>query len=90
MSNEPETASEALDLFNALAQENDTKFSPIVLEQDISFGREDSRVRLVNDYDDLKPTKWEYVSHPKPLEDLKGLARNHQKHRISNFSFNSH
>ena len=72
---EPETATQALNFFNTLAQENNAKFSPIVLEQDISFGREDSRVRLVNDYDDLKPTKWEYVSQPKPLEDLKGSAR---------------
>ena len=79
ISTEPETAAQSLDLFNTLAQENNAKFSPIVLEQDISFGREDSRVRLVNDYDDLKPTKWEYVSQPKPLEDLKGSAKNHHR-----------
>ena len=44
ISTEPETAAQSLDLFNTLAQENNAKFSPIVLEQDISFGREDSRV----------------------------------------------
>ena len=85
VSTEPETAAQALDFFNTLAQENNAKFSPIVLEQDISFGREDSRVRLVNDYDDLKPTKWEYVSQPKPLEDLKGSAGNQDQTYLSCF-----
>ena len=36
-STEPEAAEKSLDLFNTLAQENDAKFSPIELEQDISF-----------------------------------------------------
>ena len=34
---EPEAAEKSLDLFNTLAQENDAKFSPIELEQDISI-----------------------------------------------------
>ena len=37
ISTEPEAAKKSLDLFNTLAQENDAKFSPIELEQDISI-----------------------------------------------------
>ena len=37
ISTEPEAAEKSLDLFNTLAQENDAKFSPIELEQDISI-----------------------------------------------------
>ena len=34
---QPEAVEKSLDLFNTLAQENDAKFSPIELEQDISI-----------------------------------------------------
>ena len=37
ISTEPEAAEKSLDFFNTLAQENDAKFSPIELEQDISI-----------------------------------------------------
>ena len=37
ISTEPETAAQSLDLVNTLVQENNAKFSPIVLEQDISI-----------------------------------------------------
>ena len=37
ISTEPEAAEKSLDFFNTLAQENDAKFSPIELEQNISI-----------------------------------------------------
>ena len=65
------SAADALSLFNQVAQSRETKFTSSIMSTDISGGREHTRVRLVNDFDDLIPTEWQYASKSKPLLDLK-------------------
>ena len=65
------SATDALSLFNQVAQSREIKFTSNIMSTDISGGREHTRVRLVNDFDDLTPSEWQYASKSKPLLDLK-------------------
>ena len=63
-------AAEAFSLFNSVAQNRGVKFSSNVLSSDISRGREETCIRVVNEVDSAIPTDWHYASVSKPLHDL--------------------